>query len=116
MKEPLEVIVGCELASVIFVRDYIQLDFDGPRLTILGDFELAVGELRISSGSPGYRDALCEAIDDRVTSAASSEDAIRIEFAGGLRFEMPLRQESLQCPEVAYLMSDSGPTCVWQNQ
>jgi hypothetical protein len=30
----LAALVGKELASVIFVRDYVELDFDGPRLSM----------------------------------------------------------------------------------
>jgi hypothetical protein len=54
----LATLVGEEQASVIFVRDYVELDFDGPGLSMFVWPNAAIGARRHRMGDPGCRDAL----------------------------------------------------------
>lgn len=49
-------IEGRELGAVTFVRDYVQLAFDGPMITAVTVPFLLMGENRFNWETPGYRD------------------------------------------------------------
>lgn len=110
------------MSSVVFVRDYAQFDFDGPRLTTFVWPQVKVGRPE-SPGArhwgfadQGYRDALCGLIGRTVTGAADSpatgvvlrfhEDALVINPEPG----------DLEGPEIAILqMNDASRDWnVWQ--
>ena len=68
-------LIGEELGSVVFVRDYLQLDFDGPRLnSYVWPRLVGVGVERVM-GQAGYRDALCALIGSEVTGYRDDRDA-----------------------------------------
>lgn len=75
---PLERLVGEQLSSVIFVQDYLQLDFDGKRLTLNVWPTVVRLEERMSFGDGGYRDALCDLIAKTVTDASETETLITL--------------------------------------
>ena len=68
-----EVLIGSELAWVVFVRDYLQLRFEGLRafstLSIYTEPWIQLCERVSSWGEPGFRDALCERINQEVHTA-----------------------------------------------
>jgi hypothetical protein len=70
----LDRLIAEELASVIFIGDYAQFDFNGPRLrTFVWPRVEAVGqELRF--GDQGYRDAVCGLIGRTLTAVADSAE------------------------------------------
>ena len=98
------ILVGCEIGSVVFVRDYVQLtfepslvgDYDGPgavthplfpegvewpRLSAYTHPRIQKGGKWLSWDEPGYRDALCACINSKVTG---------IEILEGERFDLSL--------------------------
>lgn len=75
-----EDIIGEDLSAVTFVRDYLQLDFDGPGLTVLCPLVVHGPEGMASSGQPGFRDALCGVIGDTVRSVAVGTDTMVVTF------------------------------------
>ena len=91
-REALSHIVEGELSSVQFVMDYLILGFE-PRgaVTSLIWPEIVSGETITTFGSPGYRDQLCELIEQVVRSAGlKAEEMIEIEFANGTLLRIPL--------------------------
>ena len=109
---PLHSIIGSELSSVEFVRDYVQLRFDGPCLTAITCPTVRVGEAGFGSGMPGYRDALCERIGRVVCSASVVEnEAIQIEFDDGAMLSISLHAKDYRAAEAAIF--DSGPDGFW---
>jgi hypothetical protein len=85
MTEPLVArLVGETLSSVIFVGDYCQLDFNGPRLTAYVWPTIVTETTARSFGDSGYRDLLCSFIGHDV-EAAHDRPAVGIvlEFAIG---------------------------------
>jgi hypothetical protein len=96
------------LTSVIFVMDYVQLDFDGPRLTAVTLPTVEVEGVRLKFGQPGYRDALCERIEHTVVRAdAIADESLRIEFDDRSVIGVSLRPEDYRAAEAALLRADS---------
>lgn len=97
-REALAPIVGEELSSVEFIRDYVSLHFDGPRLDALND-PLVIVEKRVFTASePGWRDALCERISATVVTASVGEAEITIMFDDLAEVHIPfaLQEDSNQ--------------------
>jgi hypothetical protein len=69
------------LSSVVFVADYVQLDFNGPRLScFVWPVVRKLGN-EVRFGDPGYRDVLCSLLMRDVTGAFDSpERGIALEF------------------------------------
>ncbi|WP_018130076.1 hypothetical protein [Effusibacillus pohliae] len=110
----LQILVGSEMSSVEFVRDYIQLRFDGPTLTT---FTLPVVTLNATSydiKTPGYRDALCSLIGREVQNTEILEHvAIRLIFDQNALLEISLREEDYEGPEAAMFDPENGELWVW---
>jgi hypothetical protein len=111
----LALLVGTELGAVTFVRDYIQLTFDGPVLTALTSPTIARGGRRWSHGDAGYRDALCACIALPVQAAtARAGEAITITFTDDTELTISLRPSDRVGPEAAHLkLSSTDPLVVW---
>lgn len=93
-QEFLRHLLGLELSAVVFVRDYIQLQFDGPVLTVVTtpEIETTTGILR--SGQLGFRDALCDQISHTVKSVdLKAGVVIGIAFTDGGELLIPLQPE-----------------------
>lgn len=76
-------LVGLELSSVVFVADYLQLDFGGPCLSVYVWPQVVSANHIRGLGDPGYRDALCDLIGRRVTHAGEPQAGLMIAFDGG---------------------------------
>ena len=68
-------LVGEELGSVVFVPDYRQLDFDGPRRNCYVWARLVGAGGDHAMGQAGYRDAPCALIGSEVTGYRDDGDA-----------------------------------------
>ena len=107
-------LVGAQLASVVFVRDYLQLVFEPtdvgtPEAGVLrrptkGGFgtlsayvlpELETGGRLLKSGRPGYRDALVELIGRVVAQAGEDPARLRIVFDSGVVASVSLNAADL---------------------
>jgi len=104
-----------ELNSVVFVQDYLQLDFNGPGLTLFHWPEVFVsGSTSLPEGSyafgePGYRDALCSQIGERVSGATlQAGAALEIEFETGTIFRSSLRSEDYEGPEAGHFSTGAA--------
>lgn len=80
--DPLGVLFSEQLGAVSFVQDYLQLDFEGHKLTMIIWPAVRIGLEQRTFGEPGYRDALCSLIGHSPTAIA--ENSRRIEIAFGL--------------------------------
>ena len=68
-------LVGRELSSIEFVRDYLQFRFDGPTLTVLTTPTVLRGESSFTEGSSGYRDELVKMIGKEVSETHFKRDS-----------------------------------------
>jgi hypothetical protein len=107
--EPLASLVGRELSSVEFVRDYVQLRFDGPYLTAVTHPSVDVAGTRYTWGRPGFRDALCERIGQVVARASVTEhEQVRLEFGDGAAVVISLEDKDYCGPEAVLYFADEG--------
>lgn len=91
-----------ELSAVTFVRDYIQLHFDGPMINAITLPTVVVGGSVSSHADAGYRDALCSRIGIRVTAAyAEPGQRLQIDLADGSSLSISLRPEDRRAEEAA---------------
>lgn len=88
----LAILIGEQLSSVIFVQDYLQLDFDGRRLTLNEWPKLFTLEGEFHFGEKGYRDELCSFIARKVERVDESENLIRMVFTDGSSIRVDLSE------------------------
>jgi hypothetical protein len=106
-----------ELASVVFVRDYVQLVFEGQSTAILTAFTWPTvhhgGRVYVMQAD-GYRDTLCSLIGQRLTKAeAEDEVEILAVFQTGDTIRISLRQADSDGYEAAMLTSEGRMIYVW---
>jgi hypothetical protein len=110
----LDDLTGRVLSAVVFVQDYLQLQFDGSLLTLLVWPVVASGATNKAFNSAGYRDLLCERIGRTVTHAeAVAEHALFIALSDGSSITASLAPDSYPGPEAAIYTAQDGRTWVW---
>ena len=91
------------LSSVVFVMDYVQLDFNGSRFTAFVWPVATIGNESLNFGDRGYRDAICAFITHEVISTEeTAEVGLVINFGLGSIVTNPEPHE-LTGPEIAML-------------
>jgi hypothetical protein len=106
---PLNFLESRELSAVTFVRDYLQLDFDGPLITVYVWPLICLKEKKIIPGSSGYHEALCGLIGKGVVAAVEQPKAkLAIHFANDVVLEISLKPEDQNGPETAMLQDAAG--------
>lgn len=113
-------LVGCELGTVAFVRNYVEFIFDGPVLRSLTPPVVIVNGVRHEFPQAGSRDVLCELIGQIVEGATELPDRLSVSFARGAVVEIP-RSGKDAVFEVAELVPiiggkrDVASMIVWEN-
>jgi hypothetical protein len=112
-KQPLDILIGEQMSAVVFVRDYVQLVFDGPGLTAVTPPVVEVGQASSRWGDPGYRDKLCELIGKTVRHAQIVDtEEITIKFDDDSSIRISLRPEDYITAEAA-IFSHGERLWVW---
>lgn len=112
----LDALVEEELGSVVFVMDYLQLDFSHARFTAYVWPLVTIGAETLHFGDRGYRDALCAFITHEVVSTDESpEVGLVIRFGLGEIVTNPASTD-LGGPEIAQLQvhQDSFRDEAWE--
>jgi hypothetical protein len=102
-----DALVGRDLSSVTFVRDYVQLEFDGPRLDAFTMPTVTSGSEGLSLGQPGYRDCLCQQIGCRVDRTEATDQRVSIIFENGPMVSISLRDNDYRGPEALMFQLDN---------
>ena len=111
-EKSLQMLIGEHLSAVTFVQDYLQLHFDGPRLTVFSHSVVMRGDKTFHWGKPGFRDALCNNIAKKVTAAqVTYGDSIAIRFADGSIIKISLKDEDYSGGEAVNF--DAGDKIWW---
>jgi hypothetical protein len=111
-EKSLQMLIGEQLSAVTFVQDYLQLHFDGPRLTVFFHPVVVLGNETFHWGKPGFRDALCNNIAKKVTQAQMTYgDSIAIRFADGSTIKIFLKDNC--CPGGEAVNFDVGGNVWW---
>lgn len=101
--ELLSRLVGRTLDSVVFLKWYCQLNFDGAQLNCDVWPRVDAGAGEIEYGSSGYRDALCSFLARPVVATREATGiGLLIEFESGTVRVHPSSEE-LEGPEIALL-------------
>ncbi|HSE43819.1 MAG TPA: hypothetical protein VLA89_00665 [Gemmatimonadales bacterium] len=111
----LEALVEEELGSVVFVMDYVQLDFGAARFSAYVWPTVTIGGATLRFEDRGYRDALCAFITHEVLSTDESPEAgLVIRFGLGEIVINPVPND-LDGPEIALLQvhPDSFRDAAW---
>ena len=110
--EALQKLEGEQLSSVEFVRDYVQLRFDGPCLNVYNPHRIRSGETTIAWREPGYCDALCNLITHIVQKTSVTHEGLSLAFDNGAVWTMSLRDEDNRGPEAYYFVDQEGNSWV----
>lgn len=75
-----------ELSAVCFVRDYVELHFDGPIVRLMGQIALEANGARLKFGADeNFHSVLCSVISSELVDIHDSkETGLRFEFTGGV--------------------------------
>lgn len=96
-------LVGCQLSSVEFVQDYLQLRFDGPAINVTTPLTVIDDKTEITSWNVGFRDLLCNQITKIVDSVTfEHERALTIRFIDNSQIAISLRPEDYSSSEAIY--------------
>jgi hypothetical protein len=112
---------GEELGSVCFVRDYIELIFDGPLLRVFSPLTIQAQQTSLSVGDIGFRDALCGLIGLEIAGTQEDDDRLALSFRGHAVLIVPLAWLST-APEAAHFVRfydgrlQGGDMRIWENQ
>jgi hypothetical protein len=114
--QPFNILIGEELSSIEFVRDYIQFRFDGPCLTAITNPNIIVGHKQYSRNDTGFCDILLGFIGLQVEETSLREtEIINIHFSGGRSINISLRTEDLQgrSAEAVNFTDGQGGMWIW---
>jgi hypothetical protein len=93
-------IIGTEMSAVTFVRDYVQLDFDGPKFNALTQITVASSKGFAVTGNDQFRNHLCEQIAKPVADVRITEEQeVMLSFADGSSIHLSLKSEDYRGPE-----------------
>jgi hypothetical protein len=110
----LDVLKGREVSAVTFVRDYLQLQFDGPFLNAFVWPRIKTGAAILDFETPGYRDALCSQIGKTVGGVIEEANRrLSLFFTDGSIIEISLLSRDRRGPEAALLQDGKGCFEVW---
>ena len=107
LESELRRLIGVELSSVTFVRDYVQIHFEEVALTAFNPITVTTNT-SWRSGSAGFRDALIERINGRLVAVAVSTEALALDLHDGARIEVSLREADYVGPEALTFVSAEG--------
>ena len=97
---------GKPISSIEFLKDYLQLRFDGPCLTAYTAPTIRVGLASQGWGDPGYFDSLCAQIGAFVDEAGANDEQVTISFESGVRLAISLREQDYLGPEAVQFVTD----------
>lgn len=102
-----------ELSAVCFVRDYVELHFDGPIVRAIALPDVTIGEQRFRPGASGWRDALCALIGRKVTNVVLDELHLELSLTGDASVEIELRPRGESGEAMHFVPAGGGPAQIW---
>lgn len=98
-----------EVGTVSFVRDYVELGFDGPVLRLLGRLSVLDDLGAVEDGDVQFEHRLRKFIGLSLTSLAERADGAELTFGDGRRLQL-----FWTGPELMHFMARyGGPLVVW---
>jgi hypothetical protein len=108
-------LAGQEVSGICFVRDYVEVHFDGPVLRCLSGPILRMNGREWVFPEDGSRDALCTLIGRTVESLSLDDDVrLSMRFDTDTELIVPLDRASRIGPEAMHFVPMiGGPIQVW---
>ena len=107
-------LIGKELAGIGFIRDSIEITFDGPILRYFVFPVLQINNELIDSNNINWRNSLRLLIGDIVTDAVSKNDIhVEILFKSGKKLIVDMVKNPPWGEMLNYLPYSGGPLSVW---
>ncbi|MFC9338435.1 hypothetical protein ACFT0G_19870 [Streptomyces sp. NPDC057020] len=112
--DPIRLLIGHEVSAVSFVRDYVELHFDGPVLRCLADPVGVYDGSEWRFPEPGSLDLMRNYIGETVDDSELDPDRIIALRFGRHRFVVPLDDGSSRGPESAHMIGtdETGRTSI----
>jgi hypothetical protein len=102
-----------QLGAVVFVQDYLQLQFDGTTLTVT-TWPIVYSDGEFKYGDARYRDALCDCIAQVVRVAdVIAGDRLQIVFGDGSKLMISLKDADRVDPEAVRIEQEDGRWSAW---
>ena len=112
--QPLNLLIGVELSSIEFVRDYLQLRFDGPYITVLTEPLIIVEHKEYSRRDEGFCNELLRFIGVPVEKTLLREgQTISLHFPSGRSIIISLRPEDLKGRSAEAVNFNDGAGGLW---
>ncbi|HEX4875260.1 MAG TPA: hypothetical protein VFV31_01220 [Chitinophagaceae bacterium] len=106
MENPFIVLKDQQLSSVVFIQDYLQLDFDGYTVTCYDWPMVILLDGKFAINDKEYRNVLCSLIAKKVNEISFIEDEmLSIGFQSGEKIEINLKNAN---GEVIYFTTPEG--------
>jgi len=114
MAEILEELIGKELAGVGFIRDYVEIYFDGPILRYYVFPVLHTSEEIINTEKINWRDSLCSLIGDVVSDIVCEEDIhVEVIFKSGKKLVVDMTENPPWGEMMHFVPYLNGPVSIW---
>src|SRR5688572_14280128 len=98
-----------ELSAVTFIRDYVQLQFDGPYINAYVWPRVSVQTGVFDLGTSGYRDVLCAQINKVIEKIVEESDVrLLLFFTDRSQIEISLREVDRRTPDAVMLQDGTG--------
>lgn len=107
-------LVDQELAGVTFIRDYVQLLFDGPTLNLYVWPSITTQEGIFEAMCGNYKNVLCNQIGRKVIKFDYNSTKIDILFDNNVNITVYLSDSNKRCAEFAALWDGKEFTEIWR--
>lgn len=111
-ENPLETLRGRKISAIVFVLDYLQVQFDDSILTFLTYPEVEVNKIIFSFGQSEYRNKICEFIEKYVSAVNYVEDDIFCLSFDSAKIYCSIKPENYTSPEMIIFDNGKGNTIV----
>jgi hypothetical protein len=102
-------LVHCQLCTVTFLKDYVQLNFDGPMFNFYEFPTVKVGDEEFNSKRFGYCDKICSLIGKAVAYVDEIENfGITIKFEDESTIFLSLKLEDRSSVEAAMFQAGNN--------
>jgi hypothetical protein len=109
-----------EVSGIAFVRDYVEVHFDGPILRAFAPPTVTAAGVQSEFPAAGSRDALCQLIGEVVQDALDEDTQITLRFRDGSVLEIPKTSPGVGAEIAEFIPTRDGTpdiagTEVWEN-
>lgn len=112
-KNPLEILKGNKLSAIVFILDYLQIQFDTAVVTFLTYPKVELEGKNYSFGESEYRNTICAFIGKAVASVIYRENELfSLNFDQG-RLYCSIAPEDYVLSEMVIVDTDSGEKIVF---